>query len=64
MPSSVTVNRPITRNRVCTKPGTVHLCVPDDGYIMPVMGGGDAYWSASWATTGVTASRSAASKTM
>ena len=24
MPNSVTVNRPITRNRVCTKPGTVH----------------------------------------
>ena len=23
MPNSVTVNRPITRNRVCTKPGTV-----------------------------------------
>ena len=25
MPNSVTANRPITRNRVCTKPGTVHL---------------------------------------
>jgi len=24
MPNSVTANRPITRNRVCTKPGTVH----------------------------------------
>ena len=23
MPNSVTANRPITRNRVCTKPGTV-----------------------------------------
>lgn len=36
MPNSVTVNRPITRNRVCTKPGTVQvqqksdLCVAHD----------------------------------
>ena len=41
MPSSVTVNRPITHNRVCTKPGTVHC---DDLSVTQSMGATGVCW--------------------